>query len=84
MYISQDMKKTQKENILNQVSFSKTVWTKVIEVIEKFETRSLKGSKMTKDEVMPELKQYHLAPLHHLPEDFQVSYAHVRTTYIQY
>jgi hypothetical protein len=66
----QAMKKTQRENILNQASFSKPVWDLVGKLAMQYASNSLKGSKPGK---VKDIKQYHLAPLHHLPEAFQVS-----------
>ena len=69
----QDMKKTQRENIFNQASFPLKVWELAVEVMDKFEQRALKSSKGTMKNEPSEFKQYHLAPLHHLPESFQVT-----------
>ena len=72
------MKKTQRENIFNQASFTKAVWELANDVMNNFEQGLLKGSKTSKE--APEFKQYHLAPLHHLPEAFLVSMYNVLVT----
>ena len=64
----QSIKKTRRENIMNQASFSKKAWDLVEKVMAGYSSNTSNGSK---DHDEKEIKQYHLTPLHHLPVEFQ-------------
>ena len=67
------MSKTERENILNQASFSKPVWEACTITMNMFKGGKLKGQSTPKvGAATSSIKQHHLQPLHHLPQDFQV------------
>ena len=72
---SQDMSRTQRENIFIQASFHKKVWELAFEVMDHFEMGQLKDQKLNRKHLMatPEFKQHLLQPLHHLDIEFQQS-----------
>lgn len=74
LFISQEMSRSQKDNIFAQAALASDAWQLSTTVMDMYESGKVKGQKLSKKQLAshPEFKQQYLQPIQSLPSSFQV------------
>ena len=74
LYTTQDMSRSNRDNVYCQASFSKAAWTLTVKIMDLFEQGKIKDQKLSIRQLTskPDFKQQYLQPVQCLPDSFKL------------